>query len=239
MSETAFNGGTTNVFTLGTTFANANELLAAGTVVPGNRWFHRWHARPRHATDARVASIAEQVGNQFYDTTKGGVGIYAKFTVDRHGSHAGLGARRDRIHQPDQYVRAEMSDVVQVTYTPKAGDPVTTTWHGFTFEANKPTAIPADHELLEAVKTNDWFTTPDKKSAKKPAGPPTTPDQYFTYAVAWIQATTSSGQLTSKWANEEPMRTKVGWGSDDEDRIKPILGPKLDTLKKAEKQMGN
>ena len=33
--STAFNGGTTNVLTLGTTFANANELFAAGDITPG------------------------------------------------------------------------------------------------------------------------------------------------------------------------------------------------------------
>ena len=131
-----------------------------------------------------------------------------------------------------------MSDV-EVTYTPKPGDPVTTTWDGFSFEANKPTKVPDDHPIVSAVRTNDWFTTPDKKSAKKPAGTPTTPEQYFTYAVAWIQASVSSSALTSRWSNEEPMRTKVGWGSDDDDRMKPILGPKVDALKKAEKQMVN
>ena len=77
--ETAFNAGTTNVLSLGTTFANANELFAAGDVAPATVGFTDG-AKGRGTALTQVPSVPEVVAGQSYDTTEGGVGLYAKFT---------------------------------------------------------------------------------------------------------------------------------------------------------------
>lgn len=133
--------------------------------------------------------------------------------------------------------------MVAVTYNAKPGDPTYTVWHGLKFEHGKPTEVPADHPMLEKDKKtgaspidgNDWFSTPDKKAGRKPRdGEPDTPAAYFGYANAWMAKATTSGGLKSRWDSEHAMREKVGWGSDDQERIDDVMKPKIDALKRAE-----
>lgn len=76
----AFNGGTTNVLSVGTTVANANELLAAGDVTPGTTGYVKG-TRGLGMSLTTTPSVMEiQPNGTPVDTTEGGVGIYAKFT---------------------------------------------------------------------------------------------------------------------------------------------------------------
>lgn len=130
--------------------------------------------------------------------------------------------------------------MAQVTYTAKAGDPVKVQCHGFTFEHGKPAEVPDDHPFVKQTDGNPWFSVDGKKKREaKPASEPETPEAYFTYAVDWLGKARTSGEIESRWNNEEPLRTKVGWGADDEDKMRPILQPKLDTMKSAEKSLRN
>jgi len=133
--------------------------------------------------------------------------------------------------------------MVAVTYNAKPGDPVHTVWHGIKFEHGKAVEVAADHPMLEKDKKtglslvdgNDWFSTPDKKPGRKPKdGEPDTPGAYFAYANGWISKATTSGGLKSRWDGEQPMRDKVGWGSDDQERMDDIMRPKFEALKRGE-----
>ncbi len=131
--------------------------------------------------------------------------------------------------------------MVDIIYTPQdAADPSVTEWHGFVFEANKPTSVPDGHALVGLVEGNPWFSSGGKRKKKQgPSDDPTTPEEYRAYAIKWINESTSSGAMTSRWDNEEPMRRSVGWGSDDDDAIAQIFQPKLDELKKSERLMAS
>ena len=76
--EEAFNAGTTNVLTVGTTLANANELVASGDVTPGALGYTNV-TRGRGTGLTQTPSPAQVVNGTSVDTTQGGVGIYAKF----------------------------------------------------------------------------------------------------------------------------------------------------------------
>ena len=126
-----------------------------------------------------------------------------------------------------------------VTYIPDPGDPAEVETHGMRFKANVPTDVPEDHPFLKQVETNRFFALGDgKRGPGRPKGqkPPTTAEEYFPYAVAWIKGATSSGEIESRWANEEPVRKSVGWGSSDDEKIEPIKSPAIDVLKKRERQ---
>lgn len=76
--EDAFDAGTTNVLTLGTTQANANELFAAGDITPGTVGYTEG-TKGRGTQLTQQASPPTVVGGQAVDTTEGGVGLWAKF----------------------------------------------------------------------------------------------------------------------------------------------------------------
>ncbi len=145
--------------------------------------------------------------------------------------------------------------MVAVTYNAKPGDPTFTVWHGLKFEHGKPTDVPDNHPMLKApvggdgkplkddegkmlpspVEGNDWFSTPDKKAARKPKdGEPDSPGAYFAHANAWMSKVSTSGALKSRWDGEESMREKVGWGSDDQERMDAVMRPKFEALKRGE-----
>ena len=86
--DTPFNAGTTNVFTLGTTPTNANELLAAGTVVPGTVGFTDGTLGRGDQLTQAVGPM-EVVGGITYDTVEGGIGLYAKYTYTGTAPTAG------------------------------------------------------------------------------------------------------------------------------------------------------
>ncbi len=133
--------------------------------------------------------------------------------------------------------------MVAVTYNAKPGDPTFTVWHGLKFEHGKPTDVSDDHPMLKkdektklsAVDGNDWFSTADKKAGRKPKdGDPDSPGAYFAHANAWMSKVSTSGALKSRWDGEESMREKVGWGSDDQERMDAVMRPKFEALKRGE-----
>ncbi len=135
--------------------------------------------------------------------------------------------------------------MVKVTYKPQPGDPETTEWGGRTFKGGEAIdldgRVAANKSIIERAKGNPWFDVDDGSgaSAAKPnddqkPGEPATPDEYRKYAIDWIGKTTKSRQLERRWNDEEDLREKIGWGSDDQDLIDPILKPRLEKLKQAE-----
>ena len=135
---------------------------------------------------------------------------------------------------------------VDVTYNAKPGDPIMTDWLGLRFEHGKAVSVPEDHAILKKddkgnspVDQNPWFSTEAKRRGRPPKEKdrdPETPEEYFTYAVAWISKEMTAGGMKSRWDNEHVLRQKVGWGSDDEERITKISSPRYEALKKAESE---
>ena len=124
-----------------------------------------------------------------------------------------------------------------VVYTPQDGDPVSTEWWGIKFQANVPVDLDERKypEMMESIKGNPYFDIKgnEKKRGAK-ASAPTTPAEYKTYAIAWVLEAASTDEVSSRWDKEKALRSKVGWGSDDDDGIRPIIQPHIDALKEAE-----
>lgn len=77
--QTAFNAGTTNVLTVGTTLVNANELFQSGDITPGTVGYTNG-TRGLGTQYTQTASIPTTVNGVSVDTTQGGIGLWAKFT---------------------------------------------------------------------------------------------------------------------------------------------------------------
>lgn len=86
---TAFNAGTTNVLTVGTTFGNANELFAAGDITPGTVGYYEGNKGRGLALTAVGSPMEFQPNGTSVDTTEGGVGLYAKYTQTGAAATAG------------------------------------------------------------------------------------------------------------------------------------------------------
>lgn len=57
---------------------------------------------------------------------------------------------------------------VKVTYHPEQGDPIETEWHGIKFVGNIAKEVAASrNDLIEAAKTNPWFSVEGTPRAKK------------------------------------------------------------------------
>lgn len=122
-----------------------------------------------------------------------------------------------------------------VTYVPRDGDPVSTVWHGHTFRAGKPT--PVAHEgLLAAAKLNPWFEVEGYDAAKPVVtdGPPTDPESYRRYAIAWFKEVKSSAEMKTRWDSEQAMREACGVGTQDIEYLDKLLTPRMAELKQAE-----
>ncbi len=76
----AFNGGTTNVLSVGTTFANHNELFAAGDITPGTVGYVKGTKGLGMSLTTAASPMELQPNGISVDTTEGGVGVYAAFT---------------------------------------------------------------------------------------------------------------------------------------------------------------
>lgn len=123
----------------------------------------------------------------------------------------------------------------EVTYVPGDGDPVTVVWGGMKFEANKPREV-TNPQLIAKAKLNPWFKVAGEKAAAKadPSAPPKTAEEYRGFAIAWINAATTSGEMSERWEKEGALREACGVGSDDLDLLGGTFNPKLEKLKKAE-----
>lgn len=132
------------------------------------------------------------------------------------------------------------SDATMVTYVPRFdGDPANTEVHGLKFKANVPRPI-SDPRVIEMAKGNPWFTVGSEKPAPLPTvGKPTSDVQYRQYAVAWVQNSKSSEEMTKRWDAEEELRTDCGVGSDDIEYVRAFFDPKFEKLKRAEAEARN
>jgi hypothetical protein len=148
-------------------------------------------------------------------------------------------AKKDDPAAPSQASKEDASKGekgTNVTYVPREGDPATTTWHGHTFRAGKPTRV-VHPELLEAAKTNPWFEVEGHKSASEqppPDATPTDPESYRRYAIAKINTAPSSAELNAWWIGDEGKRQSLGVGSEDVEYLSKLLVPRMAELKKAE-----
>ena len=178
--------------------------------------------------------------------------------------------------------------MANVTYQPKDGDPVRTSFHGVNFVANVP--VWTQHALLIGqARTNPWFhvaevsgqaaeSKPEQPSGQdlkvdvprsaisglgaasvvvdppktedpakaeelpphleklRTAGLPINADQWRAYALAYINAADDSEDMQEWWNGDEAMRQVIGVGSDDLDYIAPFFNPKIEALRKAEKE---
>ena len=129
--------------------------------------------------------------------------------------------------------------MAKVIYIPRHdGDPVKTETHGQKFEANKPVDVDGrtvgGKRLLEALAGNPWFSIDGKGAVEIGITDPKTAEEYRAYALEWINVETSAVAFSKRWDDEAPLREKVGWGTEDEDLIQPIIGPRLEILKRAE-----
>jgi hypothetical protein len=144
-------------------------------------------------------------------------------------SNAEIAARADREKTPS------------ITYTPiHPGDPADTLWNRHRFRANIPVA-PQDVkgglsaiEMVELAKSNPWFAVEGEEQARATPIVPETPEQYRSYAVAWIRLSTSTKEMSSRWRSEDDMRVQCGVGDDDIEYIQGIYRPRLAILKEQE-----
>lgn len=152
--------------------------------------------------------------------------------------------------QPKAAVKATPPST-NITYVPQPGDPASTVWNGYTFHANKPTAVPNHEEkMLSQAKTNPWFNVEGHDPAAPAADDshPTDSDGYRRYAVAWFKANDwyrgrptpdaavgpNSKEFEKRWESEEALRASVGVGTDDIEYLNKLYVPRLAELKKAE-----
>lgn len=144
---------------------------------------------------------------------------------------------------------------MKVTYKPRDGDPASVVWCGVKFEANLPKET-NQPEIVALAGSNPWFVCEGKdidakaqvaKTAPKVAKAPKTPEEYRAYAIEWLKAAQPDPEIAAKdadraslacaksietrYAAEEPLREKCGWGTDDDALLQTIFYPKLATLK--------
>ncbi len=123
---------------------------------------------------------------------------------------------------------------VAVAYHPGEGDPASTYWDGFEFQANIPTYVPARHRLVAKARANPYFSVNGQRAkVNDPPRAPLTSDQYRVYALRWIEACTSYDELVQRWDAEELMRRRLLWGEEDQTFIHQFYGPKLQQLDRA------
>lgn len=123
---------------------------------------------------------------------------------------------------------------VEITYVPKEGDPATVTWAGIKFQANVPREITSS-KLAGKALSNPWFkVSGQKQAAAADMNDPKTAEQYRAYALAWVNAATTSREMTQRWESEAEQRETCGVGTDDLELIGEFYNPKLEKLKKAE-----
>lgn len=124
-----------------------------------------------------------------------------------------------------------------VTYVPRHGDNVTTSFRGVEFVANKPVSI-SDPEHLEQLKLNPWFNVEGHNPAAIPVADdlvvPTDSEGYRRYAIAWFKKVEKSAEMKERWESEEALRIKCGVGTDDLEYLNKLYGPRFAELKKAE-----
>lgn len=138
---------------------------------------------------------------------------------------------------PGRPPKAAQAGEVNVTYRPKDGDPISTTWHGIKFHGNIPRLV-ADQSIIRMAKTNPWFEVEGHERAKHVVLPdvPKTSEQYRAHANAWIKNATTAGEMRQTLKEEAGLRDACGVGSDDMDLIMVYYEPKYSELKKAEGQ---
>ncbi len=85
---TAFNAGTTNTLTAGTTATNANELIASGDVTATAVGYTEG-TRGRGSSLTQAASPPTTFAGSTVDQTEGGVGVWAKFAQTGTAATAG------------------------------------------------------------------------------------------------------------------------------------------------------
>jgi hypothetical protein len=129
--------------------------------------------------------------------------------------------------------------MAKVTYIPRHdGDPIKTETLGQKFKANEPVEVDgrtkAGKLLLETLANNPWFSIDGKGAVPVGITDPKTAEEYRAYALEWINVETSAVAFSKRWDSEAALREKVGWGTEDEDLIQPIIGPRLELLKRAE-----
>lgn len=126
---------------------------------------------------------------------------------------------------------------VNITYCPRAGDPVSTVWGKLTFEANKPRPV-SDPRLIEKAKANPWFKVEGEKQAEASFDPgtdvPVNSTQYRAYAITWLKTTNKSTDLQKRWSEEEALRTSCDVGQDDLEYLARFYDPRLEQLVKME-----
>lgn len=138
---------------------------------------------------------------------------------------------------PGRPPKVQNSGEVNITYRPKEGDPVNTTWHRIRFVGNVPRPV-TDQAIIRLAKTNPWFEVEGHERAKEALPPdvPKTPEQYRAHANAWIKNARTAGEMRQLLKEEAGLRDACGVGSDDMDLIMVYYEPKYSELKKAEAQ---
>jgi hypothetical protein len=100
-----------------------------------------------------------------------------------------------------------------------------------------PEAAPADkakaapHQNVKSAKDDG-----DKKPKVYDPNTdlPTTSEQYRGFALAWIKTVDESEAMDLRWKEEEELRQKCGWGSDDEEYLATFFNQKRTEMVAAE-----
>lgn len=128
-----------------------------------------------------------------------------------------------------------------ITYIPlHPGDPADTLWNRHRFRANVA-VVPQDvkgglsaEEMVEAARGNPWFAVEGEEQAKATPVIPETPEQYRSFAVAWIRLATDSKEMARRWRSEDDLRVQCGCGDDDVEYIQTIYRSRHALLKEQE-----
>jgi hypothetical protein len=144
-------------------------------------------------------------------------------------------------------------DHAEITYIPGDHDPQRTNFCGIEFIAYRPVNVPLaktvpilerhDHynddgnkrshgvekqtPVVELARNNPWFAVDGVQAARSNSTArtkiPADSDQYRGYALAWIAASRTLGELDERWKAEELLRDKCGLQKSDVDYITPFL----------------
>lgn len=145
-----------------------------------------------------------------------------------------------------------MKDYDEIAYIPIDGDPVRTKWNGIDFKAHIPVRVPktscvsvpmpteiiaADGTrttrhtekkipMAELAKNNPIFSVNGKEPIKRKVGSTTVPtdsDQYRSYCIAWIAASSSQSEMDARWTAEGELRKQCGCDDKDIAFLRPFF----------------
>lgn len=136
---------------------------------------------------------------------------------------------------------AETSSLPRITYTPlHPGDPADTLWNRHRFRANVPVKVQdvtgglTAVQMVEAARGNPWFAVEGEEQAKTTPVIPETPEQYRSFAIAWIRTAVESKEMARRWRSEDDLRVQCGCGDDDVEYIQTIYKSRHAVLRESE-----